>query len=57
MRLLDGGRWTHSSATDIKAIFRAQGYVPPEARAQEAEAKARTEGALRAMKRIQEETK
>lgn len=53
MRLLDGAKWTHSSATDVRALLKAHGHEAPEARATEAEANARLEGAIRAMKVIE----
>lgn len=49
MRLLDGGKWTHSSATQIGIVLKAHGYEGPEARAREAEENSRHEGAIRAM--------
>jgi len=54
-RLLDGMRWTDSSATDIRQTLRAHGFKPPEQHAQEVEQNERLEGALRCMRRIQAE--
>lgn len=55
MRLLDGKPWVHSTATDVRGVLKAHGHVAPEARANEAEASSRTEGAFRAMRAIQAE--
>lgn len=55
MRLIDGKPWTHSTATDIRGVLKAHGHEAPEAKATQEEAKARIEGAMRAMRVIQAE--
>lgn len=52
---LKPGKWVPSDLTNIRTTLKAHGHVPPEQRAQEVEQESRIEGALRVMKRIQEQ--
>jgi hypothetical protein len=48
-------RFVYSKRTDVATRFRALGWEPPERHAEELENQTRSEGALRALKRLQEE--
>jgi hypothetical protein len=47
--------WVPSDRTDVRRTLRAHGFKAPEQRAQEVELESRNEGALRCMRRIQEQ--
>lgn len=48
-------RFIYNKRTDVAKRFRELGWAPPERYAEELENKSRMDGALRAMKRLQEE--
>jgi len=50
-------RFVYNKRTDVASRFRALGWEPPERHAEELESQLRMEGALRAIKRLQEEEK
>ena len=48
-------RFVYNKRTDVATRFRAMGWEPPEKYAEELEYQTRHEGALRALKRLQQE--